>query len=344
MTVQSFLGENGITWSGYLELCVLAVMTAIMIHIVLHLIGRTLKFKELENYATSEMLQAAATAFMVIFLVVMLESALTLGSGIIRGQLTCGGKVMTIAQQSEQNLGKNFSGGMNDVYEAIKCRINERALRVAQVQDQNVEDAVADNMLLNLQLSTFGIAVLKGEWISDWYKRAEKERITNNLATVMLIGMNAHYTLAEYMRINMMHVFLPVGLLLRSFYFTRGPGALMMALGIGMYFIFPIFYVLLDPGFVSIPAPPTSKVSTPKFCYATMSSTTSLIMTAQSKGVSTTSSLGFVDVKNELSKSYISLMTHPLVALFLTLVFVRYLMTVLGGDTYELTKMVAKVV
>jgi hypothetical protein len=47
---------------------------------------------------------------------------------------------------------------------------------------------------------------------------------------------------------------------------------------------------------------------------------------------------------NDLSKSYVSLILHPLVSLFLTLVFVRYMMTILGGDTYELTKMVSKMI
>lgn len=143
----------------------------------------------------------------------------------------------------------------------------------------------------------------------------------------------------------MLDVFLPVGLLLRCFYLTRGAGALMISIGIGMYFIFPVFFVLLDPGFT--PSPPPKAVVLPAqqaYCYATMGNTVSLLNSIQSSGTGTTSTLGVEMDRNDLTESYISLIVHPLVALFLTMVFIRYMMTVLGGDPYELTKMVGKVI
>jgi hypothetical protein len=143
----------------------------------------------------------------------------------------------------------------------------------------------------------------------------------------------------------MLHVFIPVGILLRSFYFTRGPGALFIAIGIGMYFMFPVFYVLLDPGFTPRPpSPPAAPPAGAPFCYATMTNAVSVITTLESSGLGSTSGLGLASLRNELSKSYITLLLHPLVAFFLTMVFVKYMMSVLGGDTYELTKMVTKVV
>src|SRR5208283_5147328 len=197
---------------------------------------------------------------------------------------------------------------------------------------------------LNMAASVFGVTFLKGDWVSSVYGDTETMRITNNLATVMLIGLNAQSALLEYMRVNLLNIFLPVGILLRSFYFTRGPGALLISLAIGMYFLFPVFYILLDPGFV--PAPPETSTAPPAhpYCYATMSTSVSMVNTMQSAGVGTSSSLSFDEMREDLSKSYVSLMLQPLVALFLSLVFVRYMMSVLGGDAYELTKMVSKVI
>jgi hypothetical protein len=116
-------------------------------------------------------------------------------------------------------------------------------------------------------------------------------------------------------------------------------------MGIGMYFIFPVFFVLLDPNFT--PAPPSTATVLPEqqpYCYATMGNTVSLLTSIQTGGTGTTAALGVEMDRNDLTQSYISLMIHPLVAFFLTMVFIRYMMTVLGGDSYDLIKMVGKVI
>ena len=116
-------------------------------------------------------------------------------------------------------------------------------------------------------------------------------------------------------------------------------------MGIGMYFLFPIFFVLLDPGFVASPPPVEPAVpNLNQYCYATMSSTVSVLTSIEAAGLGSSAELTVANVGEELSKSYVSLMLHPLVALFLTLIFVRYMMTMLGGDAYEITKMVSKVI
>jgi len=345
LSIHGFLGNAGVAWmDSYLPLSILAVMTAIIIHTILLMAGRAFHIRELESYATSEIMQAAATAFMAIFLIVILESALTIGANLIYGELSCGGKTISLGTGA-QEIGTGKKTVMDNAYEVIKCRLQERAITVATAQEQIMDRAIGEFMLLNMQASTFGITFFKGDWISSVYESTEKDRITNNLATVMLIGLNAQYSLADYLRINMLHVFIPLGILLRSFYFTRGPGALLIALGVGMYFIFPVFYVLLDPGFVKLPMPTTPpRAPATHYCYATMSSAVSLVNTMQAQGTGSTSALEYGDFRNALAKAYIALMLHPLVTLSITLVFVRYMMTVLGGDTYELTRMVTKVI
>jgi hypothetical protein len=339
LSIQSFLGPTGTgqTWlDNWLPLSILAVVTAVIIHIIMLMFARAFSIRELEHFAVSELLQAAATAFMAIFLVGMVQSALTLAGQTIGGSVQCGSDAINIG--SDQTV-------MDDAYAAIRCRLQTKAKEIAEIQGEALEGAGGDFAALNLAISLFGIPIFKGDWVGTLYKKVETTRITNNLATVLLIGLNAQSSLLEYLRLNMLHIFIPVGILLRSFYFTRGPGALFIAMGVGMYFIFPVFYVLLDPGFTPRPpSPPAAAAGPAPFCYATMSNAVSTITTLESSGLGSTSGIGQASLRSELSKSYIALLLHPLVAFFLTMVFVRYMMTVLGGDTYELTKMVTKVV
>ncbi|MDD5171780.1 MAG: hypothetical protein PHF60_01970 [Candidatus ainarchaeum sp.] len=327
-------------WTSLLPLTILAVMTAIIIHVTLLMIGRAFSIHELETYAKSEILQAGATAFMAIFLVVIVGSAMSVASMFIAGNVQCAGDSIHI---------ESGSGVMDDAYSAIRCRIQSKAQDLAEVQkDIQTDSTIALKFnALNLQISIFGLAIFNGNWVSSLYKETETYRVVNNLATTMLISLNAQSQLLEYLRLNMLDVFIPVGILLRSFYFTRGPGALMISLGIGMYFIFPVFYVLLDPGFVAAPpaAPSSQQIMPNPYCYATMSSSATILRTLEvSGGQGSSSGLSLTNIKDDLAQYYVDLMLHPLIAFFLTLVFIRYLMTILGGDTYELTKMVSKVI
>lgn len=355
LSVQSFLGDSGATWLyNWLPLSILAVVTAVIIHTIILMFARAFFIKELENYAMSEILQAAATAFMAIFLVFMVSSALGIAGNIIAGQVSCGGQTITISgpqgtadysEIGEINIKQGEQGTMDNAFGVIRCRLQTRAAEVAAIQSQILSDAGGDFAALNLAMSLFGITFFKGDWIGSLYKKTETMRITNNLATVMLIGLNGQSAALSYIQANMLSVFIPMGILLRCFYFTRGPGALFIALGVGMYFIFPVFFVLLDPGFVAAPpAPPGPPAGYQPYCYATMTTAVSVITSLEASGLGSTSGISLETARNDLASSYISLMLHPLVALFLTLVFVRYMMSVLGGDTYELTKMVSKVI
>lgn len=343
----------------------MAVVAALLVHGILLVIGRSFSIKELEAYAQSEMLQAGATFFMAVFLVILVGEAINLARDFIAGEVKvdvpaefldkvpCARQAIQIgttgAEVTEEQGAAILNPGstMDDAYDAIKCRIQAKAVEVAAIQDYIMNDKTTADQFnqLNAMVSIFGITIYRGDWNSALYKATETKRITNNLATVLIIALNAQYALADYLKANMLHIFLPLGILLRSFHFTRGAGALMMAMGIGMYFIFPVFFVLLDPGFTPSPPPKTTAQSSgPQYCYATMSNSVSVLTALQTAGMGSTAELGVAMNRNDLSKAYISLIVHPLVALFLTLVFVRYIMTVLGGEPYELMKMVGKVI
>ncbi len=322
---------------AWLPLCIGAVVASFMIHNLFLMIARSFDIKELERYAKSEMMQAAATGIMAVALVTLVNSALLLSQGLISGELACGDQNMRIGMD-------DVGSTMDQAIDGIRCRVQSKAQEVASVHEQ-LSDNSGDFYSLNIMLGFFGITLFKGDWIGSLFRDTEQMRITNNLATTILIALNAQSYFLLYIKYNMLTIFLPVGILLRSFHFTRAVGALFIAVAIGFYFIFPIVFLLLDPGFVHIPLPDDPPFELPSnFCYPTMSSTANMVKAIETSGFDSTNNLGTDSVRDVLVESYVSLMLHPLISLFLTLVFVRYLMTVLGGDTYELMKMVSKVI
>ncbi|MFH1520061.1 MAG: hypothetical protein ABID61_00275 [Candidatus Micrarchaeota archaeon] len=350
LTIPSFLQNLGVpTWTGtWLPLSILAVLVSVLIHNILLMLAKAFSVKELENYATSEILQAASTGFMAISLVVIVSSAMTVAGSTITGSMPCFGDTINIENGPDDVTNKV----MDDAYRAILCRIQEKAKSMATIQsyilDADAGTSTYNNYFVsNMALSIFGITYFQGSWLGSVYEEIETRRIVNNLLTTLLIGLNAQMQLIGYIRINMLHIFIPLGVLLRSFYFTRGPGAFMIALGVGLYFIFPVFYVLMDPGFVPAPPAPPNTGGTPiqQYCYPTMSTAVSVVQSVNTQGATPAgSSLSFSQLRNELGKTYIGLILHPLIAFFLTMVFVRYMMSILGADTTDMTKMITKVI
>ncbi len=335
-------GVTGSDWSGWWgPMALLAVIVAILLHTVMLMFAKAFSIKELEAFALSEMLQAGSTALMVIFLVFILGGAFDIAHQFIGGSIPC-----SIAKDGTAIIDPTADQhNMDDAFNAIRCTIEERAISIAKIQGVILSSSSGQFNAFNLGLSIFGITFFKGDWIPSLYEGTEKTRIVNNLATTMLIALDAQSVLILYIKTNMLITFIPLGILLRSFYFTRGPGAIILSIGIGMYFIFPMLFILLDPGFVPAKPPAALFASNgPPLCYPTMSNTISIIQSVQTAGVGTTSSVSLDSMRNDLSKSYVSLVIHPLVSLLLTLVFVRYLMTILGGDSYDIMKMLSKVV
>lgn len=317
--------------------CILAVFTSVIIHTIFLMFAKAFSIREFENYAKSEMLQAAATGIMAVMLLFMVNSALDLSQGLLAGDVYCNGRSLHI---------ERGNGAIDQAFGAIRCRMQEKASNVASIQESilSSSETWAEFNLMNTQMSVLGIPIFRGDWVSSLYQRTENKRIINNLATVLLIGLNAQSSFFEYLRTNMLTVFIPVGIILRSVYFTRSVGALLIAVGIGMYFIFPILFITLDPGFVPSPPPVISPVVVANFCYPTMANTITMLHSLESAGFGSTTNIALSTMSADLSKSYIALIVHPLVVFSITMVFVRYMMNVLGGDTFEIMKMVSKVI
>ncbi|MEM2909324.1 MAG: hypothetical protein QW590_01910 [Candidatus Bilamarchaeaceae archaeon] len=357
LSVQSFFGDLGLgnAWNIiWLPLVLLAVFVSIMIYTIILMFARGFNIPELERSAKGEMLEAAATAFMAIFLVLLVHGAIGLAATILAmgaGETPEGGyaeeATVTFLCKTPMHLEISKEVGMDQLIDGVRCRIKERAFQIAKTQAAVATGAEtwATFNFRNFATSIFGLTIFKGEWIGHINKEVEDARIINNIATVLLISLNAQSYLLSYIKANMIHVFLPVGILLRSFKFTRGVGAFFISLAIGLYFVFPVIFVLLDPGFVGVTVPEPTKQEISQYCYPTMGAATAIYTTMEHSAAATGGSeLQLGNLKDSISKTYIALILHPFIAFSLTIIVVRYLMTVLGGEAYMLMRLVTKVI
>ncbi len=323
-------------WVG---LALLSTMTVLLIHLIILMLARAFDIADLKAYAESEMLQAAATFVMAGSIIILLGGA----SNFAYTQLLSGGQVQCGGSMMDLGHGENsFAKGL----EIVRCRLLEKATAMYdlnnEVNKQAKDSGIFDK--LNDRESLFGMAVSQGDWDPTLYEQAESYRYANTVSANLMIALNAQAFFITYVEKNMVVFFLPLGIILRGFNFTRAIGAFLISLAIGLYFILPVIFVLTDPGFVRVP--PISNVATvPSYCYSTFAGVITLVNLPKVETIAETQTqMTLSSASSALGNLYTSLIVQPFVVLSITLVFIRYGMSLLGGETMELMRLAGRVV
>ncbi len=326
----------------FLPMTIVASAAVIIIYAGVLAIARAFNSQETERFAKAELLNSFATILMVSFLILMLNSVeefmlqYFICSGVNCPAFECGGEYITIEK-------------LTNSIDLLKCRLADKANAFADIQGEVTDAAAVPLNLLNLYISLIGVPVFSGQYVSSWYKDAETYRLLNQLMTVLLIGLNTIIITADYVKNNMLSFFLPIGLLLRSFFFTRGVGAFLIALALGFYYIYPVVYIITDPGFVkpAYQAPAKPAGFDAPLCFPTFSGLSySIYSTFGSTATSSSGSskLSLDQLRSDVSSVYSSVLLQPFIAFALTIVLIRYMITVLGWDSMDLLRAMGKVV
>lgn len=334
-------------------LSILATFIAMVIHGLLVGVGRAFAMHELERYSYGEILQAAATLLMILFVVLVVSeidkfaiqyffgtdpTQVELDPNAAQVKLPCGGRDVPV-----QLIG--------DAFDLLQCRMHQQALNFEELRLQAINSAGMPLMLQSFYFSVLGFPVIQGGYFSDLYNKIESYRIIVDVTTNILVATNAIAVFATYLKNNMLAVFLPLGLMLRSLHFTRGIGAFFIAIALSFYFLFPLVYIVTDPAYVKpasyqLPKVPALPVSFQ--CYPTFTGVVrqlSAPLNAQALGGGgANEKISLDEVRSNLGKVYLGIVLHPFIAFCITLMFARQFMYLLGGESQDLLRLASKVI
>ncbi len=318
-----------IGWQG---LAILASTVALLIYALVLGIAKGLMLDDLERTAKSELLQIAANVLMIVVF-------LTFLTGIEEFAYTSFFQGVNSVSCGDVDIGD--SGTISSGLDLLRCRIAEKAESFTELHGQVRSSADSTFTKLSIYFGIAGLPVVQGNYFGDLYREAESYRLMNNLLTNLTITSNAILVLIDYLKANLLATFLPLGLFLRSFSPTRGVGALFMSLAIGFYFIFPVLYVVSDPEYHKPDVQALAAPDDAPFCYPTFSNVIRII---NFSGPAAAKELSMRQLSEDISGIYLTLLLQPFVIVAITLVFVRYLMYLLGGDGQTIMRFVSKVV
>ena len=231
--------------------------------------------------------------------------------------------------------------GMGGPIAAMECKLQEHINEINKMYN----DIYTANLNAERKESTcvilFGTQVWCGSWDMAIHKSVEQAHLLGEKIVPLQIALHAQYALAMYIANNMLSVFLPLGILLRIFPFTRGVGGLFIAIAIGFYIVFPVMYVLFDPSLVRAESTrPSALMQDPDMCFVGFKG--SVVVLSDIPTVVRASGALYTEAGSRLAQLTVNILFYPFIALALTLVFIRSAAPLLGGDTGDIMRAVAK--
>lgn len=169
--------------------------------------------------------------------------------------------------------------------------------------------------------------------------------VTGNL-TYLMVFQYVQYRFLDLIEVMMMPLFLPIGIVLRTFPPTRGAGGLMMAVALGFYFVFPMSYVFIyasapDSGGLCLDIKDET-VPTSDACY------TNLADIYVQRGIVKTNQGAMEGLAEKISAAAAGFLFHalfyPLVCLIVTFTFIRQVSAILGADLAEIGRGLIKLI
>lgn len=324
------LGAGG-DWQ---QMAFAAVLICIGFNAVVHMLGEAFHLESMKRWARAEFLQVSASALIIVLAAELLFNPTfgvfkylednVFGAG---GTVACGGLLKDVAVVGPLGI--------------VKCKLQENIYALDNMYESiyknnlNVERASSACYML------FGMPIDCGSWHLEIHWQVEQAHMLGEKIVPLLVSLHGQFALATYIENNMLAVFLPLGIVLRIFPITRGVGGLLIAIAIGFYLVFPVLFIMLDPTFVKAEGRPSAITQDPDACYPGFRGSAVLINSVQEGLVSGAAS--YASYADRLALLTVKIMFYPFVAFAFALIFVRAAAPVLGGDTGELMRMVAKV-
>lgn len=238
---------------GWQSLAVLAAVLSVLISVMLIMLARALDLRQLEQTAKKEFVFAASTVFIVLFVVLMLAA----GDSV----------VVKIGERMYLNAVTYGISEGHDCPSFIPAKTCESLKAIQGFSSQ--KETLIDIMLLYMEApadctqsflkslyyasipleacASLFMEIFMSEHMSCFGLKWAAERITNT-TQMMTFYMFAYYLLVHTLNFVKYYAgfFFAVGVVLRAIPPSRGMGAYLMAISVGLYFIFPFSYILVS--------------------------------------------------------------------------------------------------
>ncbi|MDO8339347.1 MAG: hypothetical protein Q7T16_01690 [Candidatus Burarchaeum sp.] len=340
---------QGLGASG-MQFALTIVLTIIFIIAILYMLSAALRNERLKRWLAGELMQAFASALMIIGLVVFALFITQVFYGFYYNPVSGGfpGISCNSADSSWSATGFGIVDPANPTF-IIKSPLDYFRCKFTTI-DMQFSNLYADTVSLDLHVERaewscwifFGTEIMCG-W--DLHPLAQSLHALAYKIVQYRIGVNAALVLADYVQQWFLPIFLPIGILLRAIPFTRGAGGLIIATVLGFYFIFPIVFMFGDLLLSSQLEKPDLSFIDPnanECVYSDLSGAMGVYVA--DAAIAAQAQLTISTIRSLLTALIMEIVLAPLLALAATVMFIRAFSPIFGSDSsmvmYGISKMI----
>ena len=349
-------------WLVLISVCI--SMSFALVAIV-YMLGRVFESDRLKKFAQAELLTAIATVIIVGLFITLMISISNIVSSLSMEITKSTDPALYIQLQREISEGKispdtaHFYPAHNYVDSVKKC--------VSQMYVINLCSAMVTEPLAYMTSKTELLSI-------PVFAARNTARTLDNTFTFLLYTMYMQKHMLFFAQQVCLAVFLPLGILLRSTPLSRGAGNLFIALGLGLYFVYPLSYSIV----MMISVPPSQFENkcgvagsagdinpylgcAGAFGKSALFSSLSIIpvfnlkdligglspilkFIAGASAITTSSLLYYNQIQPLVNEAITYAMVYPLVVMAITLTFIRSFAIFLGADAQDMVQGLLRII
>ncbi|MCD6227520.1 hypothetical protein J7J90_03440 [Candidatus Micrarchaeota archaeon] len=331
--VSTMLGINtppGSSSYGWALYAILSLFFVLMLAAIVYMLGKSFNIPQAEAWAKVELLNIFGSFLLLIMILVILNAIYSVFMG-------------SMLQGSAYCLKEGYDG--NHTMDFAMCKVQAQITTLDNLWAQANEANKPQEVEASTCYSLWGLTLWCGDWYGDLRQRIESAHYVGTKVLGLLIPLHAEFVLMRYIAQNMLAVFLPLGIVLRCFPPTRGPAGLLIAMSIGLYFVFPALNFVLDPSTTQpqIDQPITNQ-KTDYACFQGFKNTITQIQYETDVEQSQIMTYSYEQAADIIADITITGLFYPMVAFAGAVMFIYVTAPFFGGEVMDFYRVVSKMV
>ena len=340
--------EKAVTSNGAVSPWFIIAMTAALISFLgaglVFVIGKSFGIEQVKRAGNAELWQAIASMILIAMLFgaqafeyTLVEQLETMsgvaGAAIVKPELFQGGQATASIKVNPFEVSYAFLRKVSDCLATQAATINQAANPLEFIVNMRL------GLVIKIPyIAPTGTPFEPFQFIPSNIRKVARYEYDADEIVWLSIFTYLQIAFLKFIETSMFTLFLPIGVILRAFPPTRGAGAVMMALAIGFYMVYPLTYALLYMG-----TPPTLSGCSLKVdetasfktdtCPLAAGSAATTIGNAQTTSASLEMAMPKIE-SGVTSIKYVGYV-YLLVSLGVTFIFIRSASGILGADISE---------
>jgi hypothetical protein len=225
-------------WGSWQAVAIAAAVLSILFASLAYLLSHFFRFRSLELWAKDEIYQALASAF-IVGVAVIVVSAIASFSCTLVGGCPAGGDHVSVAINIMEGMKDSAVQQLQDIF-ALSMRVGFIS-KMGKYYDFTLGPE-ATACIVGQCFTAFGFS---------WYLWAggsiisESIDYTFSILIPLVSSFFAQLYMLRFIQATLFPSLLALGIVLRTFFFTRKVGGLLIAIALGLYTVYPLMYVML---------------------------------------------------------------------------------------------------